>query len=182
MSCKRLDIMEFHCHGSWQLKKYTLADCSIGLLTFSAALPFITSLYMTWSVLQSWFYRCLLKLQYFMGKINNFSSRLPCISVWLGSWSLSSSLSSFFWIVLHWFPAIGLWTISPKSSSELSCNLVRRLIHCYQGQRQALCKLFYCISPQDPQFEMWEWLTLSKQWLVWDFSCSKLEIDHHLNL
>lgn len=29
MSCKRLDIMECHCHGGRQLKKYSLIDCMI---------------------------------------------------------------------------------------------------------------------------------------------------------
>lgn len=73
MSCKRLDIMEFHCHGGRQLRKYTLIDDTIDLETFLATLPFITLLCRIRSVLQSWFYGCLLKLQYFMGKKNNFS-------------------------------------------------------------------------------------------------------------
>lgn len=73
MSCKRLDIMEFHCHGGRQLRKSTPLDCTIDLETFLATLPFITLPYMVWSVLQSWFYGCLLKLKYFMRNKNNFS-------------------------------------------------------------------------------------------------------------
>lgn len=42
MSCKRLDIMEFHCHEGRHLRKYTLLDWTIDLLTFLATLPFIT--------------------------------------------------------------------------------------------------------------------------------------------
>lgn len=38
--------MEFHFHGGRQLRKYTLTDCTIDLVTFLAALPFITLLYM----------------------------------------------------------------------------------------------------------------------------------------
>lgn len=46
MSCKRLDIIEFHCHRGRQLRKYTLLDCTIDLETFLATLPFITLLCM----------------------------------------------------------------------------------------------------------------------------------------
>lgn len=70
MSCKRLDITEFHCCGGRQLRKHTL---TIDLETFLATLLFITLLCMIRSALQSQFYGCFLKLQYLMGKKNNFS-------------------------------------------------------------------------------------------------------------
>lgn len=66
MSCKRLDSMEFHCYRGRQLVKYTLVDCTIDLVTFPATLPFMAFLCVIPSVLQSWFYRCPLKLQYFI--------------------------------------------------------------------------------------------------------------------
>lgn len=46
MSSERLDIMECHCHGGRQLKKYTLIDDAIDLVTFLATLLFITLLHM----------------------------------------------------------------------------------------------------------------------------------------
>lgn len=66
MSCKRLDIMEFLCHRDRQLPKYTLVDCTLDLVTFAAPLPFMAFFCVIPSVLLSWFYRCPLKLQYFI--------------------------------------------------------------------------------------------------------------------
>lgn len=68
MSCKRLDITEFHCRKGRHLKKYTVIDCTIDLPTFLVTLPFITLLYMIWSVLQSWFLQMPTKIAVFYGK------------------------------------------------------------------------------------------------------------------
>lgn len=85
MTSKRLDIMEFHWQEGRHLKKYTLIDCSIDLPIFLATLLFYYfTLYDMMSV-AILVLQMSTKLQYFMGKKNNFSYRLTCSSVRLGS-------------------------------------------------------------------------------------------------